>query len=148
MVCGGGIAKHGRLAVEDGRQTLLRELCGQDPGKVTSPMVFQAAERGDAVAMDLLKRVSVLLGRLCANVVLTVQPEKIVIVGGMTERCDWVLEKINQTMHDNCWLLFKELTQCEVIASRLGDTVGVIGAICKVRGTFGKWEGKEVTRWA
>ena len=147
MVCGGGIAKHGRLAVEDGRQTLLRELCGRDPAKVTSPMVFQAAERGDAVAMDILKRVSVLLGRLCANVVLTVQPEKIVMVGGLAERCHWVLETINQTMHDNCWLLFKDLTHCEVIASRLGDTVGVIGAIRKVRGTVGRREGKEVTRW-
>ena len=70
------------------------------------------------------------------------------MVGGLAERCHWVLETINQTMHDNCWLLFKDLTQCEVIASRLGDTVGVIGAIRKVRGTIGRREGKEVTRWA
>ncbi|MBC9890753.1 MAG: ROK family protein, partial [Opitutae bacterium] len=71
MVSGGGIAKHGRLAVENGRQTLLRELCGGVPGKVTSPMVFKAAERKDAVGIEILNRVAVLLGRLCANVVLT-----------------------------------------------------------------------------
>ncbi len=146
MVSGGGIAKHGRLAVENGRQTLLRELCGRDPGKVTSPMVFEAAEREDAVAIGILNRVAVLLGRLCANVVLTVQPEKIVIVGGLAERCDWVLETINQTMRDNCWLLFKGLTQCEVIASGLGDTVGVLGAICKVRRTVEKRNEREVIR--
>ena len=146
MVSGSGIAKHGRLAVENGRQTLLRDLCGQDPEKVTSPMVFEAAEREDAVAIGILKRVAVLLGRLCANVVLTVQPEKIVIVGGLAERCDWVLETINQTMHDNCWLLFKELARCEVIASPLGDTVGVLGAIYKVRKKIETLEGKEVAR--
>jgi len=146
MVCGGGIAKHGRLAVEEGKQSLLRELCGNDAEQVTSPMVFEAAERGDEVAIAILKRVAVLLGRLCANVVLTMQPEKIVIVGGLAERCDWVLGTINQTMRDNCWLLFKELTQCEVIASGLGDTVGVLGAICKAQRTIEKLVGKEVTQ--
>lgn len=134
MVCGGGIARHGREAVQKGGQTLLRELCGGDPAKVTSHMVFEAADRDDEVAVTILKRVAVLLGRLCANIVLTMQPEKIVIVGGLAEQCDWVLDTINRTMRENCWLLFKGLTQCEVVASGLGDTVGALGAICKVRG--------------
>lgn len=82
LVCGVGIAKHGRLAVESGAQTLLQTLCGGDPLRVDAPMVFEAADAGDAVATAILDRVAVLLGRLCANVVLTVQPEKIVIVGG------------------------------------------------------------------
>ena len=138
MVCGGGIANHGRLAVRDGKPTLLRELCGNDPERVTSPMVFDAAARGDEVARAILNRVAVLLGRLCANVVLTVQPRKIVIVGGLADRCDWVLATINRTMRDKCWLLFKGLTQCEVVASTLGDTAGVLGAICKARRMIGK----------
>ena len=138
MVCGGGIARHGRLAVEAGRQTLLRDLCGNDPEQVTSPMVFAAAERGDAVAVAILERVAVLLGRLCGNLVLTMQPEKIVIVGGLTERCGWVLDTINRTMRENCWLLFKGLTKCEVVASGLEDTAGVLGAIYKARRMLGK----------
>jgi len=133
MVCGGGIARHGRLAVESGRRTVLRDLCGNNPEQVTSPMVFEAAQRGDAVAVAILERVAVLLGRLCGNLVLTMQPEKIVIVGGLTERCGWVLDTINRTMRDNCWLLFKGLTKCEVVASQLEDTAGVLGAIYKAR---------------
>lgn len=137
MVCGGGIARHGRLAVEAGKATMLAELCGRAPDRVTSPMVFEAAEKGDAVARAILERVAVLLGRLCANVVLTMQPEKIVIVGGLAERCDWVLDAINRTMRENCWLLFKGLTRCEVVASALGDTAGVLGAMYKVRRMIG-----------
>jgi len=148
MVCGGGIARHGREAVQSGKETLLRELCGGEPGTVTSPMVFEAAERGDEVANAILERVAVLLGRLCANVVLTVQPEKIVIVGGLADQCDWVLDTINRVMRENCWLLFKELTACEVVASQLGDTGGALGAICKVRRTIGQseLERKEVAK--
>lgn len=146
MVCGGGIAKHGRLAVQQGEQTVLRELCGDDAERVTSPMVFEAAERGDEVAVAILKRVAELLGRLCSNLVLTMQPEKIVIVGGLAERCDWVLDTINQTMNDQCWLLFKKLTQCEVVASTLGDTVGALGAIYKARRRVEELKVKEVIR--
>jgi len=133
MVCGGGIANHARLAVRHGKPTLLRELCGNDPEQVTSAMVFDAAEQGDEVAKTILRRVAVLLGRLCANVVLTVQPQKIVIVGGLAERCQWVLSTINQTMYEKSWLLFKGLTKFEVVASRLGDMAGVLGAIHKIR---------------
>jgi predicted NBD/HSP70 family sugar kinase len=101
-------------------------------------MVFEAAEAGDAIAHAILERVAVLIGRLCGNIVLTMQPEKIVIVGGLTERCGWVLDTINRTMTENCWLLFKGLTTCEVVASGLGDTAGVLGAIYKVRRMIGK----------
>ncbi len=136
LVCGGGIAKHGRLAVEEGRQTLLRELCGNDPTRVTSFMVFEAADQHDEVAIAILDRVAVLLGRLCANIVLTLQPQKIVFVGGLTDRCAPVLATINRTMRENCWLLFRGLTTCEVVASELGDKAGVLGAIRKVQLTL------------
>lgn len=137
LVSGGGIANHGRLAVESGKVTLIRELCGNIPERVTSPMVFEAIGKGDEVAMAILERVAVLLGRLCANVVLTVQPQQIVVVGGLAERCDWVLKTINQTMNEQCWLLFKGLTKCEVVASELGDTGGVLGSIYKVQKMIG-----------
>jgi predicted NBD/HSP70 family sugar kinase len=108
-------------------------LCGNDPEQVTSHMVFDAADQDDAVANAILERVAVLLGRLCANAVLTFQPKKIVIVGGLAKRSPRLLETINRTMQENCWLLFKELTRCEVVASELGDTAGVLGAIRKVQ---------------
>jgi len=133
MVCGGGIAKHGRLAVEAGKQTVLRELCGNDAGAVTSHMVFDAADRGDAVAQAILDRIAVLLGRLCANVVLTMQPEKIVFVGGLAKRSPALLATINAAMNEGCWLLQKGLTRCEVVCSELGDRAGVLGAIRKVQ---------------
>jgi glucokinase len=138
MACGPGIAKHGRLALQDGAQTLLRDLCGNAPEKLTSQMVFDAADQGDAVATAILDRVAVLLGRLCSNTVLTFQPKKIVIVGGLAQRSRLILETINQTMKENCWLIFKGLTDCEVVCSELADTAGVLGAIHKVQRQIGR----------
>lgn len=133
MVCGGGIARHGWLAVEQGMETRLRDMCENDPEKMTTQIVFQAAEEGDLAARGILNRVAALLGRLCANIVLTIQPEKIVINGGLSEQCHMVLPTINRTMRESCWLIFRGLTQCEVVASKLCDTAGVWGAISKAR---------------
>jgi glucokinase len=129
IASGSGIAEHARRAVLTGEDTILKDLTGNRPDAAKAAMVFEAARRGDAVAIQILERVGVLLGRLCANLVYTVQPEKIVIVGGLAEQAHWVLETINKTMREHCWLLFRGFTHCEVLSSALGDTAGVLGAI-------------------
>jgi glucokinase len=129
MVSGPGIAEHARRAMAAGKETLLRDLCGNRPEALTCPMVFESAERSDAVALSVLERVGVLLGRLASNLVHTIQPEKIVIVGGLAERAHWVLDTMNKTMREQCWLIFKGFTRCEIVSSSLGDTAGVLGAI-------------------
>ncbi|MBI4166685.1 MAG: ROK family protein [Acidobacteria bacterium] len=129
LVTGPAIAEHGRRAVMAGRDSIIKDLCDNRPEAVTSPMIFTAAERGDAVALAILGRIGLLLGRLASNLVLTFQPEKIVLVGGLAERAHWVLRTINETMRKQNWLIFKGQTECEVVASALGDTAGVLGAI-------------------
>ncbi len=63
LVTGPGIARHGAIALEQGKKTLLCELAGNDPARVTSHMVFEAAETGDRAAKEILERVGILLGR-------------------------------------------------------------------------------------
>ena len=128
-----GIVEHGRRALLDGKRTTLTSLAENRPENVTCAMVFDAASRGDAVAQQILARVAILLGRLCANLVYTIQPEKIVIVGGLAERAHSILEQMNSAMRQHCWLLVKGFTCCEILASILGDTAGVLGAIRMVR---------------
>jgi glucokinase len=128
-----GIVEHGRRAIAEGKHTLLGNLADFTPANVTCSMVFDAASRGDAIAIEILERVAILLGRLCANLVYTIQPEKIVIVGGLAERAHSILELMNRTMRQHCWLIFKGFTSCEILPSDLGDTAGVLGAIRMVQ---------------
>ena len=65
-------------------------------------------------------------------------PKKIVIVGGLAKRSPKLLETINKTMKESCWLIFKGLTDCQVICSELGDSAGVLGAIRKVQNVLEK----------
>ena len=69
-----------------------------------------------------------------ANLVYTLQPEKIVIVQGLAERSHWVLDTMTRTMNDTCWLLFRGFTKCEIVSSEFfGDMAGVLGAIRKAQ---------------
>ncbi len=129
LASGPGIAEHARRALLAGEKTILRELCGGRPEDVTCPMVFEAADRRDGLAIGVLERVGELLGRLASNLVLTIQPERIVIVGGLAERAHWVLDTMNRVLRERCWLIFKDFTRCEIVSSELGDTAGVLGAI-------------------
>ena len=129
LASGPGIAEHARRALLSGRRTILRDLCENQPETLTCPMVFEAAEGNDPVALDILKRIGVLLGRLASNLVYTIQPERIVIVGGLAKRAEWILDTMRNTMQSQCWLIFKGFTSCEIVPSTLGDTAGVLGAI-------------------
>lgn len=88
--------------------------------------------------MQLLDRVGVLFGRLCANLVYTLQPEKIVFVGGLSDQFDMIFDTMNKTMRENCWFLMRQLTQCSIIASELKDTAGVLGAIRAAQLSYSK----------
>ena len=76
---------------------------------------------------------AMLLGRLCTNLVYTLQPDKIVIVGGLAERASSVVDVMANTMERKCWLIFKGFTKCSIVFSGLGDTAGVLGAIRKAQ---------------
>ena len=137
LASGSGIAQYGQIALENEQKTILKELSKSNSGCVSSFMVFEAAEQGDDVARKILQRVGILIGRLCVNIVYTVQPEKIVIVGGLAERESCVLDTIRETLEKNCWLIFRDYMKCTVVFSTLGDTAGVLGAIRKVQVKIG-----------
>ena len=133
VASGPAIARQGKLALERGENSLLRELSNNDPNGITTRMVFDAAAKNDATALRIIKRLGILLGRLCANLVYMDQPKKIVVIGGLVEQKKWVLPQIAETMNENCWLIKRGFADCEVLFSELGDTAGVLGSIHMAR---------------
>lgn len=83
-----------RLArAEVGRMpTLLDELSGGEPDRLTGPMVSQAAEEGDLLARQAFGSVGDWLGVGVANLVAAFDPEVVVIGGGVSAAGDRLLE--------------------------------------------------------
>ena len=127
LISGPAIAEQGQQASETGAKTQLTDLAASNQGVVTTAMVFDAADSGDSEALRIIRRMTELFGRMCANLVYVDQPEKIVVVGGLSERSE-VLSEIQSVMDAQCWLIRKGLASCTIEFSELQDKAGVIGA--------------------
>jgi glucokinase len=109
-----------------GSSTLLDEVDG-DIGAVTGNLVSRAAHAGDALARDQLALIGGWLGSALASLVSVLDPETIVIGGGVAEAGSYLLDPAQQAL--NAALLGRD-DRPEIVLRRalLGNDAGFIGA--------------------
>ena len=95
-------------------------------GRVTAKDVFDCARKGDELAKKLVDEVAFHLGFALANIANTLNPEKIVLGGGVSRAGDILLDavKVNFSMY-----AFSAVRESTTLAlATLGNDAGVIGA--------------------
>lgn len=131
VASGTAIARRGRQLLVQGQSAVLAELAGGDPDRVTTPMVFEAAAAGDKLCQLLLDDVATYLGIGLANIVSLLNPEAIVLGGGVMERAGMLLPLIDRRMRTH---LFKVQREGLVLKhAELGDRSGLWGALQLVK---------------
>ena len=114
----------GREALDDGTATaVLRELCGDDPAALTAEMVFKAAADGDPAAQKALDQVARRMARVIGSIATSVNPELVVIAGGVAPSAQALLPGIGKEMQDFTF------TPPRLAASVLGEGIVSLGAI-------------------
>jgi glucokinase len=91
VASGHAIARDGRQAVVRHPHSLLVELAEGDPGRVTGSMVTQAAGAGDPVATGIVVEAAHRLGEGIAGLVNVLDPDIVVIGGGVSAAGDLLL---------------------------------------------------------
>jgi glucokinase len=82
-VGGHGIAMRARQRVGDSTGSALSRVAGGNPGAIEAIHVFEAAYAGDAVARGIVTEVCAALGMSLAAVMHSVNPELIIVTGGV-----------------------------------------------------------------
>lgn len=115
--------------------SLLLELAQGDPSKMTMREIGRAARRGDRLALMLVQEVGDYLGTALANAVELVDPELIVIGGGMSRLGRPLLQAVRKSVFSRIQTWGGAGRQVagtgrnlEVVLSRLGVDAGIIGA--------------------
>lgn len=107
-----------------GKSTKYREMAnGND---ITPFIVAEAAKAGDAVAKRIFTRMGEYIGIGMASVVNLLNPEKIIIGGGVADAGDILLNPLQETIKNRAMKIAGETV--EVVPAQLGNTAGVIGA--------------------
>ena len=107
-----------------GKSTKFRELASG--GEITPFIVAEAAKQGDPVARRIFVRIGEYIGFGLSSVVNLLNPEKIIIGGGVADAGDILLDPIKETIKKRAMVVAGSAV--EIVPAKLGNTAGVIGA--------------------
>lgn len=127
-----------RAAIKAGRKSVVLDLMKRK-GKpsMTSSVINAALKRNDRVMRDVLARAQRYLGILVANTVNLLDPECVVIGGGIAGRLG---ERYVGPIRDTAAKYFlreKDANRIRILAGRLGDDAGALGAVVMARQRLG-----------
>ena len=121
-----------RAAVADGQKTILTELLQGDLRVIRSRTLRQAIEAEDALVTEIVRRAAETLGYACINVRHLIDPEVIVLGGGVIEACsDFILPIVENIVGSDG--LPGARDGGRVLLSALGDDAVVLGAVALAR---------------
>lgn len=109
--------------IKGGKSTKYRELANPD---ITPYIVCEAAKQGDAVAKKIFEIVGEYIGMGLTSAVNLLNPEKIVIGGGVADAGELLFAPIRETLKKRAMPI--QGAAVEVVHAQLGNTAGVIGA--------------------
>lgn len=130
LAAGPAIARAGREAAATPDGTLLRELAGGAPERVTATIVSQAAAAGDRVAREIVTRAATYIGIGLANLANVLDPELFVLGGGVTRIGPLLFETVRATLRARA---MEPVRGVRVEPASLGEDVVLYGAVELIR---------------
>ena len=123
---GPAIARRACEAIEAGAMSEISAMAGNDPSAITAQTVFEAAARGDALADELVRDTARYLGVGIANMLNIMNPEVVVVCGGVTQAGDHLFVPLRREVMRRA---FKPAVEaCRIVPGALPGTAGVVGA--------------------
>ncbi len=123
-----------RMAMQSGRKTTLTEaLAGGGVERLSSGVLAQAWKSNDTLTVEVLTRVQYYLGLHLASLVNFLDPELIVLGGGVIEALgEDFLQPIRRAAYQH-FTQRRDASQVKIVLSQLGDNAGILGAAVAAR---------------
>ena len=97
-----------------------------DPEKISAKIVFDAAREEDPIGKKVFRRYVSYLSQAIASIMQFLDPEIIVLGGGVSKAGAFLLDAVRQEVPK--YLLFKGMPYARIELARLGADAGIIGA--------------------
>jgi glucokinase len=118
------ITERAARKMSDGRKTILNEKVA-DWHDLTPKDIADAANEGDAVALEVFEETGYYVGLGIASMVNLLNPELVVVGGGVSLAGDLILEPIRRSAKNNAIRTLIET--CPIVPAELGDDAGIYG---------------------
>jgi glucokinase len=120
------MAAEARRAIESGEKTVLTKLVDHDFAKITPLIIHQAAQEEDRLALHLWEEAGERLGITLASVVNMLNPEWIVLAGGLSRAGHFLLDPLRRTILQRSFPTPAHAVK--LVISRLDQDLGIVGA--------------------
>ncbi len=114
-----------RMRLRRGEASVLRKMLKGQWSRLTPEMIDQACAKGDRLSLETWTRAGERIGLVLANVVNLLNPEKIVIGGGLAKAGRWIFDPIRQTVRART---IRSLGPVPIVPAALGSSAGIVGA--------------------
>lgn len=128
---GNALVREARALMVD-QPSVLVEMSGGSPEQVTGPMVTSAAEQGDLVARQAFASVGGWLGVGTASLVAALDPEVVVVGGGVSAAGDRLLDPARAALR-RAVVGGEHRPVPDVVVAQLGPLAGMVGAALVAR---------------
>jgi len=116
--------------IQSGEETALRDLAWDDPKLIDGELICEVATRGDPVAQDLIISTGRYLGIALSTVVQVLNPELIVIGGGLTNMGSMLLDPCLESLRQNVHPVLRGAGR--IVLGRFQENVSIIGGAATV----------------
>lgn len=133
LASGIAIAKRAKEAILKGEDTILREWGKEE--NVSAEFVRRAYLQGDKVSERIWKDALEYLGIGVGNIITIISPERVILGGGIMKAGEEVLETVRRVTRERVKLV--PIDKVEIVPSKLGEEVGLYGALALVLSKMG-----------
>src|SRR5437879_7668343 len=126
LASGTAIGRRARQKVSEDPKSILLEMADGDPQRVTSEMVAKAHAANDPVAREVMRETVDMLAYWLGNVMDLLEPDVIVLGGGVSSMMAPFLEEIRQRWVGAC--LNPTPQDIPLVLARYGEDAGIAGA--------------------
>jgi glucokinase len=134
---GPAIALRAAEGIEAGVETVLIDMVSGRLEDLTAAIVYEGVVAGDEYATEVMKDTAKFLGAGVANIINVLNPEMVVIAGGVTRAGDHLFVPLRAEVRRRAFRSAEE--RCSIVSGELPGTAGVVGAAAVFKKeTYGK----------
>lgn len=137
IASGNAIARDAKIAVLEGNASQVMELVGGDINRIEAKTVFEAARLCDHTAIQITERAMQYIGIGLANYINLLDPDLIILFGGLTNAGDIFLKKIKEVLRERQMKFAGR--QVKLVISQMGENGTAVGSASLVLKKFIKY---------
>ncbi len=111
-------------AIQDGKETMIYHLADKKIENITPKIIHEAYKKGDKIAENIWIDVGICLGAMLTSLVNTINPDRIVIGGGISQAGEIIFDTIKKTIKERAFKVLSE--NIEILPAALNIDAGII----------------------